>query len=165
MKKIASRWVLHDLTATDQKARVQLCKGNLAKLKENKWRSSNIVTGDDPNHRHITVRVHKIWVYQGEKPRTVVRRGRFGPKTIFSVFFKRSDVVHLCYLESGKTINHEKYIDDCLKSIVKVLKKERPVTGAKNIKFHHDNARPHVHKSVKEYLLEEKFFIMGHLSY
>ena len=61
-------------------------------------------------------------------------------------FFKKSGVVHLCYLESGKNINHVTYIDDCLKPIVKVLKKERPFTGAKNIKSHHDNARPHVHK-------------------
>ena len=37
--------------------------------------------------------------------------------------------------------------------------------GAKNIKFHHDNARLLVHKSVKEYLLEEKFVIMGHPPY
>ena len=46
MKKIASRRVPHDLTVANQKARVQLCKGNLAKLKENKWRLSDIVTGD-----------------------------------------------------------------------------------------------------------------------
>ena len=64
-----------------------------------------------------------------------------------------------------KNFNHETYIDDCLKPIVKVLKKERPVTAAKSIKFHHDNARPHVHKSIKEYLLEEKCVMMGHLLY
>ena len=33
---------------------------------------------------------------------------------MFSVFVKRSGVVHLCYLESGKNINHETYIDDFL---------------------------------------------------
>ena len=58
----------------------------------------------------------------------------------------------MSYLEKEKTINHELYIKECLKPIVKVLKNERPITGAKNIKFHHDNARLHIDKNVFEYL-------------
>ncbi len=61
-------------------------------------------------------------------------------------------LIHLRYLEKGKTINHELYIEECLKPIVKILKNERPIGGAKNMKFHHDNARPHIHKNVLEYL-------------
>ncbi len=57
------------------------------------------------------------------------------------------------------------YLEDCLKPIVKVLNNERPITGAKKMKFHHDNARPHVHKSTFEFLKEEKFVIMRYLPY
>ena len=66
--------------------------------------------------------------WEGDCPRELVRRGRFEPKTMFSVFFKRSGLVHLSYLENGKTINHELYIEECLKSIVKVLKNEKNIT-------------------------------------
>ena len=51
------------------------------------------------------------------------------------------------------------------KPIVKVLKNERPITGAKNIKFHQDNARSHIHKNVFEYLEGEKFVMMPHPPY
>ena len=90
------------------------------------------------------------------------------PKMLFaeavSNLFKRG-LVHISFLEEGRTIDHHSYIEDCLKPIVKVLKNERPITGAKNMKFHHDNARPHVHKSVIELLKEEKFVIMSHPPY
>ena len=38
-------------------------------------------------------------------------------------------------------------------------------TGAKNIKSHHDNARPQIHKNVFEYLEGEKFVMMSHAPY
>ena len=91
MKKIASRWVPHDLTEGQKMKRVQLCKENLAMIKEEKWRLSDIITGDESwfYHRHIAKREsNKTWVYEGEKPKTVVRRDRFEPKTMFSFFSK-----------------------------------------------------------------------------
>ena len=33
------------------------------------------------------------------------------------------------------------------------------------MKFHHNNTRPHMHKSFLEYLKEEKFVIMSHPPY
>ena len=69
---------------------------------------------------------------------------------MFTIFFRTSDVVHISYLDKGKTIDHQTYIKDCLKPLVRTLKEQRPMDGTKNLKFHHDNARPHVHKGVKK---------------
>ena len=55
-------------------------------------------------------------------------------------------------MDKGKTINKDSYINDCLVPLVNTLKRQRPSTGAKNIKLHHDNARPHVHKEIKSFL-------------
>ena len=41
----------------------------------------------------------------------------------------------------------------------------RPSTGTNNLKFHHDNARPHVHSSVISYLKQQNFVIMDHSPY
>ena len=46
-------------------------------IKEEKWRLSDIVTGDKSwfYHRHIAKREsNKNWVYESEKPKTVVRQ-------------------------------------------------------------------------------------------
>ena len=82
-------------------------------IKEGTRRLSDIVTGDELwfYQRHIAKREsNKTWVYEGEKPKTVVRQSRFEHKTTFSVFFKRSGLVHLCFLERGKPINHSVYL-------------------------------------------------------
>jgi hypothetical protein len=46
---------------------------------------------------------------------------RFEPKTMFSIFFKSNSIVNLTYLESGKTIDNNSYLIDCLKPLVHYL--------------------------------------------
>jgi hypothetical protein len=68
-------------------------------IKEGTRRLSDIVTGDELwfYQRHIAKREsNKTWVYEGEKPKTVVRQSRFEPKTTFSVFLK--EVVWCIYV-------------------------------------------------------------------
>ena len=71
----------------------------------------------------------------------------------------------MSYVDKGKTIDHEWYIENSLKPTVKAINIERPTSGTKNMKFHHDNAKPHIHKSVINYLESEKFIIMQHPPY
>ena len=65
---------------------------------------------------------NKSWVAEGEKARTVVKIGRFESKNLFTIFFRTSGVVHISYLDKGKTIDHQTYIKDCLKTLVSTLK-------------------------------------------
>ena len=71
---------------------------------------------------------------------------------MFSIFFKSNGVVHVSYLDKGNTIDQYKYLNDCLKALVTELNKQRPTLGNKNIKCHHDNAKPHVSKRIITYL-------------
>lgn len=168
MNKVTSRWVPHQLTEKNLQDRVRICQEILEKLKSGNWRLCDIVTGDESwfYHRKIgTKQSNASWVTEGQSPRTVVKRHHFEQKTMFSIFFKSNGVVHVTYLESGKTIDNERYLNDCLKPLVKAINKLRPSCGTKNLKFHHDNARPHVHSSVKSYLEGENFIIMDHPPY
>ena len=81
------------------------------------------------------------WVDEGESSKTVVRRDRFEPKSMFYVFLKTVGVVHLGYVEKGDTITGQYYERYCLKPIIHEINKKRPVTGTKNFEFLHDNAR------------------------
>ena len=168
LKKITSRWVPHVLTERNRKSRVSICRKNLRLFSKKTWRLCDVVTGDESwfYHRKIGKKQsNKSWVAKSQKPRTVAKIGRFEPKNMFSVFFKRDGPVHISYLKRGKTIDHKAYIDDCLKPLVKTLNQRRQTLGTKNLKFHHDNARPHVHSNVIKYLKSKDFIMMDHPPY
>ena len=84
---------------------------------------------------------------------------------MFTIFFKNDGPVLITYLERGQTIDAESYIENCLKPIVSTLNLERPRSGAKSYKIHHDNARPHVHKSVNNFLTEHGIKTIRHPPY
>jgi len=168
LKKITSRWVPHELSEKNRKDRVRICQENLAKFKEGKWRLCDVITGDEAWFylRQIgRKQSNASWVKEGESPRTVVRRDRYEAKFMFTLFFKSNGFVHISHLDKGKTIDNKSYIKDSLKPIVETLREQRPTYGPKNIKFHHDNARPHVHKDVKTFLERNEFILMDHPPY
>ena len=79
--------------------------------------------------------------------------------------FKRSRVVHIYRLEKGKTINHDLYLKETPQTLVKILHAQRYQSGYRNLKFHHDNARPHVDKTVITFLKVKEFIKMDHQPY
>jgi hypothetical protein len=54
------------------------------------------------------------------------------------------------YFEQGDTINNKTFKSNCLYPLLNALNKQRQTSGMKNIKIHYDNARPHLHFSVKK---------------
>ena len=168
LKKISSRWIPHELTEQNRKERVRICKQNLEKFKSNKWRLCDVVTGDECwfYHRHIGKKQStQSWVGEGENPRTVVRRQQNEPKTMFCIFFKTTGPVIVRHFEQGVTINNKTFKSNCLYPLVNALNKQRPTSGTKNIKIHYDNARPHIHFSVKKYIKSKQLIIMDHSPY
>ena len=102
----------------------------------------DVVIGDESWFYHRKIgrkQSNASWVAEGEAPRTMVRRDRFEPKTMFSIFFKSNGVVHVSHLDRGKTIDQNSYLTFCLKPLVSAINEKRPTTGSKNMKFHHDN--------------------------
>ena len=63
------------------------------------------------------------------------------------------------------TIDHDYCIENCLKPVAKEMWKQRKSSGTKGIKLLHDNARPHTHSDVINYLTEEGIDIMPHSPY
>jgi histone-lysine N-methyltransferase SETMAR len=168
MKKVTSRWVPHQLTAEQKQERVKLCRENLAKFRAGSWRLCDIITGDETwiYHRQIGHKsTNASWIGEGQSPTTIVRRSKFEPKNLFSIFFKSNGPVLIHAVDEGETIDHTYYIENCLKPIVKEIWKQRRSNGTKGIKLLHDNARPHRHSEVISYLTEEGINIMPHPPY
>ena len=114
LRKLASRWIPHELTKTQKRKRVEICQKNLAKFKEGKWRLCDVITGDELwiYHRKIEKKaINGCWVNEGEMPKTVVKRDRFEPKSMFCVFFKTTGPVLIHCVDRGKTIDHKYYVE------------------------------------------------------
>jgi hypothetical protein len=96
----------------------------------------------------------------------MVRRSKFEPKSLFSIFFKSNGPVLIYCVDKDKTIDHNYYIENYLKPVVKEIWKQRNSSSTNGIKFLHNNARPHTHSDVINYLTQEGINnIMSHPSY
>ncbi|CAF4494723.1 unnamed protein product, partial [Rotaria socialis] len=135
--KITDRWIPNQLTDSQRAERARILAGDESWFyhKQLGRKSSNAA-----------------WTARGETPPTVVRRSHFAPKTLFCIFFKTPGPVLIHHVERGQTIDHDYYINNCLRPLVNEIKKQRSSSGTHAIKIHHDNARPHVHEDVFTYL-------------
>ena len=82
------------------------------------------------------------------------KEGNFNPKSMLSIFSRTTGVIHIDCALKGETISYEYWIENCLKPLVKVLQIDRPKCDITNLKIHHDNARPHVHTNVNNFLTQ-----------
>ena len=168
LRKLTSRWVPCRLTDEQKQQRVKICRENLAKFRDGSWRLCDIITGDETwiyNRQIHRKSTNKSWVGEGGSPTTTVRRRKFEPKPLFCLFFKSNGPVLVHAVDEGKTVDRNYYIENCLKPVVKEIWKQRKSTGTKGIKLLHDNARPHAHADVIDYLKEEGINIMPHPPY
>ena len=165
LRKITARYVPKHLTNVQKAERVRICQENLLKFKQGVWRLCDVVTGDESWFYHKQIgrkSSNAAWVARSGTPPTIVRRRRFAPKTLLSIFFKSTGPVLIHHVKRGHTIDHEYYINNCLQPVIEEIKKQRPILGTQAIKLHHDNGRPHVHEDVIVYLELEGMIIMPH---
>ena len=97
-----------------------------------KIRLGDIFTGDESwiYHRKIESRkLNDSWLKPDQKPAAVVKRGQFEPKTMLSIFFRTTGVVHIDAAGKGEIINNQYYIENCMKPVVKALEIGRPKSG------------------------------------
>lgn len=168
MRKLTSRWIPHQLTAKNIQERVAACRENLRLIEEGKLRLCDIITGDESWFYLIPIwnkSTNASWVAQGEKPRTVVRQSRFSPKFLYYIFFRSTGLVHIGFVEKGKTMTSDCYITDCLEPVYLSMGRQRPKAGLAHMRLLHDNARPHVTKEVKSSLETQGVKLVRHPPY
>ncbi|CAF1401941.1 unnamed protein product [Rotaria sp. Silwood1] len=167
MRKVVSRWVAHQLTDEQKQKRLRICRQNLEKFRNGTWQLCDIITGDETwiYHRQIGRKSsNSTWVGENEPPRTIVRRNRYEPKTLFCLFFKSTGPVLIHKVDKGKTIDHNYYIENCLIPVINEIRKKEKSSLTK-YKLLHDNGSPHTHQDVVNYLEKEDTEIISHPSH
>ncbi|CAF1449784.1 unnamed protein product [Adineta ricciae] len=66
------------------------------------------------------------------------------------------------HVERDQTIDHEYYIDNCLRPLVEEIKHQRLSYGTNRILLHRDNGKPHIHRDMSSYLESEDLTITRH---
>ena len=86
--------------------------------------------------------VSKQWVLPGKSAPKKAKVGLTANKVMVTVFWDARAVIHMDYLQKGRTINGE-YYTNLLDRFNEDLKEKRPHLAKKKVIFHQYNARVH----------------------
>jgi len=156
------------LTCENKKKRLDFAKTMLSKFERGELRQDQIVTGDECwiYHRKICKAASNAsWKKRDEPPDTIVKRGRNEAKTMFCVFFRSTGPVLVHYVDKGKTIDNQYYIEYCLSPMIEEVERQRPSHGVRDMFLLHDNARPHIHSNVINFVKSNGMKIIDHPPY
>lgn len=166
VKKICSRWIPHNLTIAQKKARVDWCKEMLKKYGRGASKDVyKIVTGDESwiyAYEPETKQQSTVWVFQDEPNPTKVTRSRSTSKQMVACFFAKTGHVATVPLEQRRTVNSEWYTTICLPEVFGELRK---TNRRRRIILHHDNASSHTSAQTKDFLSTQNVELMGHPAY
>ena len=118
VKKICSRWIPHNLSIAQKKARVDWSKEMLQKYDRGASKHVyDIVTGDESwiyAYEPESKQQSTVWVFQDEPNPTKVARARSTSKQMIACFFGKTGHVAIVPLEQRRTVNSEWYTTICL---------------------------------------------------
>ena len=168
LSKRASRWIPHFLTQQNKQKRFAFAIAMLKELRSKRWRLDQILTGDECIFYHR--KIHKqnesyTWKTPGESPDAIVKRDRYEPKTMLSIFFRTTDMVYVHAVRKGESIDNQYYIENCLGPAFETIKRQRPATGLRRIKFLHDGAQPHIHSNTRNFIESNAMIEIDHPPY
>lgn len=166
VRKLCSRWIPHNLTIPQKKARVDWCKQMLKKFHKGTSKDVyKIVTGDESwiyAYDPETKQQSTVWVFQDEPSPTKVVRSRSTSKQMVACFFGISGHVATVPLVEKRTVNSEWYTTICLP---KVFGEIRKTNRNRRIILHHDNASSHTSRQTSDFLSTQNIELMGHPAY
>ena len=92
---------------------------------------------------------------EGHRP-TKVRRNRSSGKRMVAIFIMKSGLVESIPLESGASVNADRYVNNCLSQVFDVVPQRRDKTGLRGLILHDDNAQPHRASTTNEFLVQNR---------
>lgn len=116
------------------------------------------------HHTPETKEQSKQWIASGELAPKKAKAVLSANKVMATVFWDARGVIHIDYLQKGKTINGE-YYASLLQRFHQVLMEKRPHLAKKKIIFHQDNARVHTCAVAMAKIHELRYELVPHPPY
>ena len=169
MRKLAVRWVPHQLSDDRKKRRVECLRQLLNDFESNgQKRLCDIVTGDETwlwFYDIANKRCNTAWVGpDGDRP-VALRQDFQSPKRLFSHFFNAQGTVAINILPEKTTINATYYTGVVLPKVVKEVCNQRPTVGTPRTLFLHDSAAALKAKVTTTFPFDRGIQILDHPPY
>lgn len=168
LKKISARWVPRLLTADQKATRVRTSRDGLNLIHRDPddfWR--RLITVDETWVHHFTPETKeasKQWLGKGDNPPVKAKVVPSAGKVMATVFWDCSGIIHIDYLEKGRTITGQ-YYATVLDKVNDAIRENRPGLKKKKILFLHDNAPAHKSAVATEKLRELGYHVIEHPPY
>jgi histone-lysine N-methyltransferase SETMAR len=153
--------VPHDLTQEQKKKRVEACKFLLEINRSSAW-LDQVITCDEKWVKYSNPIRKRQWVKRGAKAAPTPKQPLHTKKRMLCIWWGMRGVVHWELLPVNTTINSTTYCAQIDRVAAKV-QRLRPKWG--KVWYQHDNARPHVHKDVREKLSSLGWQTVTHPAY
>ncbi|UYV65661.1 SETMAR [Cordylochernes scorpioides] len=138
----------------------------LLKRQNRKGFLHRIVTGDEKWIHYDNSKRRKSWVKPGHASTSTAKPNIHGKKLMLCIWWDQLGVIYYELLQPNETITGEGYQQQWMR-LSRALKIKRPLYAKRHDKviYHHDNARPHVAKVVKETLETLQWDVLPHPLY
>lgn len=158
-------WVPYELKPRDLERR--FCMSEM--LLERHQRKSflhRIVTGDEKWIHYDNPKRKRSYVKPGQPAKSTAKPNIHGAKVMLCIWWDQKGALYYELLKSGQTINGDLYRTQLIR-LKRAIAEKRPeyATRHESIIFHHDNARPHIARPVKNYLENCGWEILPHPPY
>ena len=166
MTKLSCRWVPRLLTSMQRETRRELCNLFINKFDTDTDKfMQSIITGDetwlyayDPASKESS----KEWREKGSSPPIKpMAQKSVRSKVMAAVFFDPEGVIHIEYLERGKFVNSQRYIE-ALANLRNSIRRRRRGKLSSGILLHHDNAPAHRSAATRQVISQHGFEVLPH---
>ena len=159
------KWVPYELTERSIEKRKTMCE-ILIQRQQRKSFLHRIVTGDEKWIYFDNPKRTKHWTDPGQPVKLTPKRNIHGKKVLLCIWWDQKGVLYYELLKPGQTITGEVYKGQ-LNKLNQSLKEKRPEWANRHerVILLHDNARPHVAKTVKQTLKTLGWDVLPHPPY
>lgn len=144
------KWVPHQLSENQLRARIEACRKHLKELKKHSF-LCRIVTGDEKWIYYDNPKRKAAYVDPSQPGPSQPKRDIHCQKVMLCIWWDQKGVVYYKLLNPNETVTGDRYRRQ-LGDLARELNKKRPLIASKQYKvmFHDDNAKPHRAEIVKK---------------
>lgn len=159
------KWVPHKLSERDIERRFSTCEMLYQRYKRKSF-LHRIVTGDEKWIYYENPKRKKSWVDPGQPSTSQPKRNIHVDKIMLCIWWDCKGVIYYELLNPKETVTGPLYRLQLIR-LNRALQVKRPEYAQRQHKviLLHDNARPHVEKTVKNYLETIKWDVLPHAAY
>lgn len=159
------KWVPYKLTERNMKQRKTTTEILLERFQRKSF-LHRIITGDEKWVYYDNSKRKRSWVSPGEPAKSIAKRNIHGKKVLLCIWWDQRGILYYELLKPGETVTANRYGQQ-LVQLRNELGVKRPEWADRHDKviLLHDNARPHVAKSVKDTLKDFNWEVLPHPPY